>query len=145
MEHHLGSEGGEPPVLLQVAVGRGLGISRPWKAAAAGSLSLGKEHHFALSSAWRARFNLHYRESCSSVVQIGIIPSSPILRSFDLCQRPKSIVDRAPIHSLPSFHPSSERASDRKEGECTTNESHPEHALSLSLLDLRSSPPGMHI
>ena len=114
MEHHLGSEGGEPPVLLQVAVGRGLGISRPWKAAAAGSLSLGKEHHFALSSAWRARFNLHYRESCSSVVQIGIIPSSPILRSFDLCQRPKSIVDRAPIHSLPSFLSPTERATGRK-------------------------------
>ena len=94
------------------------------------------------SFAWRARFNLHYGESvahfpCSSTtvrsvavsVQIGIIPSLP--RPFDLCQRPKSIADRAPIHSL-SLACLPVRNSDGPEGVCTTNESHPEHARAPS-------------
>ena len=115
-----------------------------------GSFSYGKGHWVALislSSSLRMASTLQPslpRKRCVRsfvpcsnaavvvVVQIGIIPSLP--RPFDLCQRPKSIADRAPIHSL-SLACLPVRNSDGPEGECTTNESHPEHAPPLPLLD----------
>ena len=105
------------------------------------------------SFAWRARFNLHYGESvayfpCSSStdnrsvavsVQIGIIPSLPPARlcrvhsTFASDDRNRSPIGRAPIHSLVlpslSFGTQTDGKKEGPEGECTTNEAHPEHAL----------------
>ena len=68
---------------------------------------------------------------------------APVPRPFDLCQRrPKSIADRAGANPFSraslAFARSSDGWKEGPEGECTTNEAHPEHALPflLPFLDL---------
>ena len=102
------------------------------------------------SFAWRARFNLHYgEERCALSLQqqqhrplrrrLGpnrhhsIFAAGRVHSTFASEDRNRSPIGRAPIHSLVlpslSFGARTDGRKEGPEGEYTTNEAHPEHAL----------------